>query len=332
MGGHLNELFIEGSGGGEEFPILPPYDHVVDVYDSLDRITSAIYYDDVAETTIMQQFTITYSADGHPIVDGVEYKNHILDVYSGKLVINTSSTAALLQDNSGVVTRVIKGIAESVSFSRYNILSNTPDHSLIWPTIAETISCVSTSALDTLAGVGIRTLTINGVDNTGLAINETVNLSGVTPVITTSTFKRINSIISTASGANEVAMGRISFTNTSSIQLIDTISPGDTRSVSFKYTVPLNKRILNPKVRLSCDNLGEYDVRIIVWDRASTLPPYRFHHVFVTNISNELYNFPNDDTTNWGAETDIAAVIIKKSGREFSFFSGEMTVTELSLV
>lgn len=326
MGGHVNQILKDG----DEFSMLPPYDHVVEVYDNLDRITTASYYGDVAETILLKQFVITYSADGHPIVDGVEYKNHILDLYSGRLVLNTISTASILQDNSGIETKNIKGITTSQSYTHFELLSNTPNHELQWPTSAETISCVSTSALDTLVGTGIRSVIIYGIDGTGVEINESIDLSGTTPVITTLLFKRINSIIATSSGVNEFAMGTISFTNSTSLQLIDTISPGDTRSVSFKYTIPLNKKAVDAKVRLSSDKFGEYEIRLLVWDRASNLPPYRFHHVMVKDISNELYNFPKDSAT-FSAETDLATLIKKRTGGDTcTFFSGELTMTELN--
>jgi hypothetical protein len=49
----------------------------------------------------------------------------------------------------------------------------------------------------------------------------------------------------------------------------------------------------------------------------------------VKDVSNELYNFPKDSTT-FTAETDLATLIKKRTGDAYTFFSGELTMTELN--
>ena len=102
MRGIINDLLKDDVLEFNEFLLLRPYDHSTIVYDNLDRVTSAEYWVDAGETVLLESFTITYSVDGHPIVDGGELKNHILDIYSGKFVINDSVNKKLLQDNNGI--------------------------------------------------------------------------------------------------------------------------------------------------------------------------------------------------------------------------------------
>lgn len=59
-------------------------------------------------------------------------------------------------------------------------------------TVDQTFSLVSTSALDTAAGDGARTLLFDGVDTNGFGVEEIVTLNGTTPVQTVNTYRAFN--------------------------------------------------------------------------------------------------------------------------------------------
>lgn len=310
MGGNFNQL------GGMQlnttgFSLHRPYDHVNVVYDSLDRVTSAIYFKDAAETIIIQSFTITYSVDGWPIENGTEYKNHHFDIYLGRFVSNGSGGGGG-GGCCGFAT-IVQGCAtQSFSFSRFELVTNTKNQVLVWPAAAEQITVISTSADDdgSPVGIGIRTLQIIGIDTLGAEISETITMNGLTPVISVNSYYRLNTIESITSGTNEVAVGRITFTN-ASLNLIDTISAGTSRSTALKYTVPTGKSFPLKALRINADHLGEYEIKLMIWERANLIPPYSIVHT-VVNSHSDMHLFPGELVAS--AETDIACIVKKKSG------------------
>lgn len=69
-----------------------------------------------------------------------------------------------------------------------------------FPLAAETVSIVSSSVNDTAAGTGARTIRISGLDANGNFQTEIVTLNGTTPVITSTSWLRINRAFITTSG------------------------------------------------------------------------------------------------------------------------------------
>jgi hypothetical protein len=105
---------------------------------------------------------------------------------------------------------------------------------------AATASIVSTSANDTAAGTGARTMLIDGVDNNWNRITETVTLNGTTPVITTKSFLRINRMYITSSGTGQTNAGNITATITATIQASIVAGAGQTEK--SQYAVPMGYR------------------------------------------------------------------------------------------
>jgi hypothetical protein len=96
-----------------------------------------------------------------------------------------------------------------------------------FPASAGTISVVSDSASDTAV-----TMTINGLDSNFAILTETVALNGTTPVVTTGSFLRINSVL-TATGN---AVGNVTFTRGATI--IAKVNAGVGNTQMSLYTVP----------------------------------------------------------------------------------------------
>lgn len=79
---------------------------------------------------------------------------------------------------------------------------------------AQNLRLVSTSANDTAAGTGVRTVMVGGLDASNNRYFELVNLAGTTPVTTTTQFTQLDIINSTVVGSGGAAAGTISVTNT----------------------------------------------------------------------------------------------------------------------
>ena len=327
MGGNFH--LLQGVTETSSFSLDPSYDHVNVVYDGLNRVSSAAYFRDAGETQPLESFAITYSASGDPIYNGTEWKNHIFDIYRGRFVV--SGEASTSTSTANAFTQVVRATATAVSFFRFELISNTLNQVLTWPSAAEKITIESNNVNDTLAGTGIQTIEISGIDASGAEISETISMSGTTPVITLLDYKRLNSVIAITTGVNEFSMGTISFTN-ASLQLIDTISPGFNRTRSLKFTVPTSNQLTLKALRLNGDRLSSYEVKLMIWERASSAPPYVYSHTTTTNGQSDLHIFPAEVVLT--AETDVAAVVQRLNGPvgNCSRFNAELIGTQTLVV
>lgn len=107
------------------------------------------------------------------------------------------------------------------------------------PTTAAVVSVLSSSANDTAAGTGARTLEIQGLDANYLLQTETVSLNGTSAVTTTNTFIRIFRMKVLTAGSGETNDGNI----TASIGGSDVarILANEGQTLMAVYTVPANK-------------------------------------------------------------------------------------------
>ena len=85
------------------------------------------------------------------------------------------------------------------------------------PTTAGTVDIVSTSAEDTAAGDGLAVLVVEGLDADYNEVSETVNLTGLTPVTTTTEFLRVNRAYGTDLGSGATIATNPQFSNLGAI-------------------------------------------------------------------------------------------------------------------
>jgi hypothetical protein len=119
----------------------------------------------------------------------------------------------------------------------------TPIGDLAYAAAALQMTVSSSSANDTSAGTGARTVLIAGLDANYAAITETVTLNGQTAVTTTNSFLRINSMLVTTAGTGLANAGTIyigSGTVTSGVPatIYNVIAAGFNNATSSQYTVP----------------------------------------------------------------------------------------------
>jgi len=102
----------------------------------------------------------------------------------------------------------------------------------------------SSSASDTSAGVGARSIYIIGINSTGGEVSETVVLNGQTPVNTTHTYTEIQSSLVVSAGTSEHNVGNISIgtgTVTSGVpaNIFGHILATENKSLIGHYTIPI---------------------------------------------------------------------------------------------
>ena len=118
---------------------------------------------------------------------------------------------------------------------------------------AENINIVSTSTADTNSppGLGLRTILIEGVDNTGAEVSEVLALNGTTPVQTINSYLRVNSMLGLTVGAAGWNVGSIIATSATSTIIQDKMDDTEGISQGSHYTVPLGKTLYITQLELN---------------------------------------------------------------------------------
>lgn len=111
----------------------------------------------------------------------------------------------------------------------------------VYPPSALQMSVVSSSADDSASGIGLRTLLIEGLDADRNVITEVVTLNGITAVLTTKNYLRINNLIALTAGSTITNVGTITVSNAGTTY--SAIQPGDGRSQNAFYSAPANSAI-----------------------------------------------------------------------------------------
>lgn len=121
-------------------------------------------------------------------------------------------TEALSRIAAGVVTgatRVnLKGLNPAPTTTFETVWGNSNLYTFLAANMASP-TIVSSSANDTAAGTGARTLTVSGVDSTYIAQTETVILNGTSTVALTKNYMTINSMAVATVGSGGVTAGNL---------------------------------------------------------------------------------------------------------------------------
>lgn len=106
------------------------------------------------------------------------------------------------------------------------------------PTTARIHGIVSTSANDTEAGTGARTVRITGLDASYAPASETVTLSGTTPVSTTGAYVFVSEICVLTAGSGGINAGDITATAATDNTVSTKIVTGEGKSLTAAYQIP----------------------------------------------------------------------------------------------
>lgn len=116
------------------------------------------------------------------------------------------------------------------------------DGKMVYPSVAETLTVVSTSTADVVAGIGASSILIGCIQSDGTQIDLSVTLTGTTPVITSQTCKFINRAQVTLSGTNKANVGNITITNSISTNVLAYIEADQSVTHQIYYRVPSDRR------------------------------------------------------------------------------------------
>lgn len=148
----------------------------------------------------------------------------------------------------------------------------------VFPAAAETLSIVSTDAADdgTPGGTGARTISVTGLDVNFEEISEIVTLDGLTPVVTTAAFLRVNLGVAITAGSAGSNVGDIVATQSTSALTMFTMSATLGRTQLGVYTVPADHTLLVTRVFASISRTQAGTAAVLALIRFPSIPDSAF--------------------------------------------------------
>ena len=190
-----------------------------------------------------------------------------------------------------------------------------------FPTTAETVRVKAggNAADDQDGGAGMRTLTVQGLDETWAEASESINTEGAdVGSATTTTFRRIFRAFGTVVGAYGAAnTAAINIENSSTNTVLAQIAAGQGQTQMAVYTVPLGKRAYLVSMVRSVSTNQDASVRLYQRQNANdTATPFsgvkRLIHIADGLIGGDAIDFPL--MPNFPAKTDIWAAAVGPAG------------------
>lgn len=110
------------------------------------------------------------------------------------------------------------------------------------PSAATTVDVVSSSALDTAAGTGAQTIRVFGLNEEGLPVQEDIILDGITPVVSTKNYHRLNRAKVLTAGSGETNAGIITISRTGAGAVVFAeMEVGLAQTQITAFTIPADK-------------------------------------------------------------------------------------------
>lgn len=183
-------------------------------------------------------------------------------------IVDSSETEVLLATNAAQTTAnaTLQTIADKTEFcldvargvvagySHVNKFGRTSDVDAgtedLWAqgglyveaTAASVVNFVSSSANDTAAGTGARTISVIGLNGSGVEVTETITLNGTTNVPTVNSYIFISRVIVLTAGSGAANAGTITGTATGGgTPLLISVAIGINQSQLGIYKVPVGK-------------------------------------------------------------------------------------------
>jgi len=146
-----------------------------------------------------------------------------------------------------------------------------------FPTSAQSLEVLSSSAADTAAGTGARSVRVTGTAADLSPISEVVVMNGTSPVALSNSFYRINLFVAVTAGSDGSNAGSITLRVASAGPVLGFMEARDGLSMSGIYTVPAGFRAVPIDVFLSLNRPGgasttNVEVVIKTRDQAANSP------------------------------------------------------------
>lgn len=120
-----------------------------------------------------------------------------------------------------------------------------------WMTAATSLEILSASASDEAAGIGARTVNIQGLNAAFGEVSQTITMNGVTPVAIPTQIYRINAVSVVTVGSNGVNVGDITIRDAGGGTTRAVVQAGYGISRQSQFTVPLGYSMIVEQVLLS---------------------------------------------------------------------------------
>lgn len=159
-----------------------------------------------------------------------------------------------------------------------------------WATGAETVTVLSSSANDTSAGTGARTIRITGLDANYAEQSETITLNGTTPVATTNTYIRVHTarVVSAGSGGSNAGTITVRQTTTSA-NIFLSLQIGRNQSNCSAYTAPAGKTAYMRKLHVACGTAANVAIEGSIYVKAFG-EAFRYRRPFFVSDSFRVFD------------------------------------------
>jgi hypothetical protein len=181
---------------------------------------------------------------------------------------------------------------------------------------ATTLKISSSSANDTSAGTGARTVTVSGLDSSYDEVSETVTLSGQTAVDTTNSFIRVNRMIVNTAGtggqnAGVIYAGTGTVTSGVPANKYATIAIGDNQTLMALWTVPrgFTAYLHQSHITVATEQNNKYATVSIVARPDGAVFAVKDKFVVVADSRTQNYHYPLE----FSEKTDIEVRCIGSS-------------------
>lgn len=149
---------------------------------------------------------------------------------------------------------------------------------------AETVDILSSSAADTAAGTGARTVRIIGLDSNYDVLQETITLNGTTPATSVGVYRRVHTASVTTAGSGGVNVGTITIRHTTTTaNVFQQMQIGRNQTNSSGFTVPAGYTGYLRAIHSACDNAGAASLIGQLWARSFNQPFRSRRPFFITN-------------------------------------------------
>lgn len=146
---------------------------------------------------------------------------------------------------------------------------------LVWPVAASTLEVLSSSANDTAAGTGARTVIITGLDINYNVISETIILNGLAAVVTVNSYFRLNrAYVATSGTINGNNIGTLTIQISGGGNIQGQIAPGFGRLAKSHFTVPNGKKFLFRSVTMCSESTKPTSFKVYIRDSTALVAPF----------------------------------------------------------
>lgn len=129
---------------------------------------------------------------------------------------------------------------------------------------AERMNIASTDADDASGDTGANTLTIYGLDNDWIEVNETITMNGTTNVLTTNSYIRVLRMIVNTAGSSGHNEGVITATAQTSMTVHGQINATDNQTLKINFGIPADKYGLITGAEIGCAKNEDIEMRFKV--------------------------------------------------------------------